>query len=78
MNYGNLAKIYLAFDEPWWTISNEYTLLWKDKDFEIFQKDVSIYVKVAMSNIQNKIHRFKTSCLERKKLATRINWIPAS
>ncbi|XP_043470344.1 spermine oxidase-like [Leptopilina heterotoma] len=39
INYGNLAKIFLVFDEPWWTTSNEYTLLWKDKDFEIFQKD---------------------------------------
>ncbi|XP_051157744.1 spermine oxidase-like [Leptopilina boulardi] len=42
MDYGNVAKILLSFNEPWWPTdrkNSEYSLLWKDQDLAILEKD---------------------------------------
>ena len=43
LGFGNVAKVYLSFEEPWWPRdikSNGFTFLWKDEDIAQLENDV--------------------------------------
>lgn len=47
MGFGNAAKVYLSYDEPWWTddMANGFSMVWTDKDLEEVEKDVNVSFK---------------------------------
>ncbi|XP_051172008.1 spermine oxidase-like [Leptopilina boulardi] len=42
MGYGNIGKIYLFYNDPWWPLETNgigFSFLWKDNDLESFDKN---------------------------------------